>query len=129
MIYTSYFGNYRKFPEHSYLVSISLYPPKGFKGEKLSELDNNNGFLNIIPNKKLLSDYKSKLVDNVGYAKQYIEQLKLVDFENFCSVFEHCILLCYESNAIDPSTGKPFFCHRHVLRFYMNRLGYKIKEL
>ena len=47
-IYTSYFANWRKFPEGAYRLGITRHPPKG--------VDN---WLFVSPSDELLRDYKA----------------------------------------------------------------------
>ena len=127
MVYTSYFGNWRKFNSKK-IISISLYSPKNFQGEKLAET-NEKYFLNIIPSPQLLKNYKDNKINISEYSKIYIDQLNKIDFSIFYKKYDEYILLCYESNSIDKKTGKRYFCHMHILSFYMKKLGYDIEEL
>lgn len=102
------------------MVSIARYSPKTFDG---LHLINDERFNKIIPATSLLFDYKNNKITNKQYAIRYIEQLKDIDFNCFCTSYNEAILLCYES-----SQAENYFCHRAVLVWYMNKYGYEIKE-
>lgn len=101
MIYTSYFANYRNFGDLT-PISISRFPPKGFRGEQR---------LDLSPSASLLNRYKEGLVSEEEYAIEYLESLP-----KEISLPENAVLLCYEK--------KGDFCHRRLLG---ERLG--IEEL
>lgn len=120
MILTSYYGNWRKFPEGYRQVAISTTVPPGFKGGRL---------ISLTPSSQLVWDYKDNKVDEMGFRERYFRGLDLKE-PVVTAVLEKlkdidAVLLCYEK------TGD--FCHRHLLREYVAaaylRVGLEINEL
>lgn len=116
MIYTSYFANYRKFPEEATPVSIALHPPAHWRGE-------NN--LLLAPDYLLLNDWKAGKLTIVEYTKRYIALLDAmpITVTKILTKYdeENRILLCYEKEG---------FCHRHLLKMFIrqHKLGIKVQE-
>ena len=108
MIYTSYFANWRKFPKDLKQVSIALYPPKSFENE----------LLELAPTQKLLSDFKMQRITIEEYTKEFNQQLAKLNPQD---VKDNCILLCYEKSTD--------FCHRHLVRQWLNENNIKCEEL
>ena len=111
--YTSYFSNYRRFPENAKLFSIAQYTPKTKTPiESLIEL---------APSKQLIHAMKDGLINEEQFTQEYVKQLnklcKLPNLLSYCSQHDIVIFLCYEK----PSD----FCHRHILADYLNKV-YKI---
>ena len=105
--YTSYFSNYRKFPENAKLFSIAQYTPKTKTPiEPLIEL---------APSKQLLHAMKDGLISEEQFTQEYVKQLnklcKLPNLLSYCSQYDIVVFLCYEK----PSD----FCHRHILADYL----------
>lgn len=101
MIKTSYFANWRKFPENYEQISISLYPPKGWNKKELKCFS---------PSAALLAAYKNHAISEEEYKKVYIQQLidRGLTPEKVKNMLpENALLLCYEK--------KGDFCHRHIL--------------
>lgn len=92
MIFTSYFANYRNFGDLT-PISISRFPPKGFKGEQR---------LDLAPSSSLLKRYKEGLVSEEEYAIEYLASLP-----EEINIPDNTVLLCYEK--------KGDFCHRRLL--------------
>jgi len=115
MIYTSYYANYRNFPLFRKQISISLYPPKGFKGEH---------YLPLAPTKSILEEYKNSKQDKKAqeiYTKRFQEEvLSKLDPKKIAKELDNSILLCFEK------TGD--FCHRHIVANWLSPY-IKIKEL
>jgi len=111
MIYTSYFGNWRKFPKDSRLVSVARGIPGNADNIELCS------FSCVQPTHRLLFDFKNDRIDTVEYTSIYSKQLHQLEVEDFVKEYENSILLCYEK------TGD--FCHRHLLTHYVNS---KFKE-
>jgi len=106
MIWTSYFGNWRKFPSGYRQVSIARGVPNGIKSIELSS------FNCVRPTTILLSDFKDGLITKELYTQRYLKQLELLNIEDFLLSYDNSILLCYEKSDS--------FCHRHLLRRYIN---------
>lgn len=96
-IKTSYFANYRNFGNLK-PISISRFPPKGFKGEQR---------LDLAPGESLLKRYKEGLVSEEEYEIEYIQGLP-----QDIQLEDNCVLLCYEK--------KGDFCHRSILAKILN---------
>ena len=118
MIYTSYFGNWRNFPEGSVAISITQFPPKTWKGLELRSL---------APSEQTLRQFKNKEIDETIFAYQYLTGLNKDSNlkERVRALLMHLnqehgnvVLCCYET-AND-------FCHRHLLADW---LDLNIKEL
>ena len=103
MIYTSYFSNYRNFPQNFIPIGITRYPPKNWKGINLDIL---------APSEELLKRYKNKEIDEYIFKKRYFKELSdknltSADVRQQLEELGNIILCCYE---------KPDdFCHRHLL--------------
>ena len=111
MLYTSYFSNWRKFPDGYKKVSISRFPPRGFDGVNFDVLS---------PSKDLLYRYKTGITNQNEYTREFVNYLFTLDKHKILSILnnigENLILCCYE---------KPTdLCHRHLVGEWLN-----IKEL
>ena len=118
MIYTSYFAKINKIPKDAVILSISRFPPKWLPQIKL--------FLELAPSVSLLSAYKAGEVNEDQYRKVFNEYLSQIDPEFIHELldFEACgrdiYLLCFEA----PDK----FCHRHLVRDWLNTNGIKCEE-
>ena len=114
MIQTSYFANWRNFPEGKEKVSISRFTPKWF------EEDYNA--LELAPSAKLLKDYKEGLVDDTEYEEIYQrETLDKLDPKVIAKRYKNSIFLCYESDDD--------FCHRQLVANWLRKKWkYKLKK-
>ena len=104
-IYTSYFGNYKNFPEGSLVIGVVRHPPN----------ESVLNFEQLAPSVELLRQYKNKQIDEFVFKIVYLTELAdrglnskaikevLLDVAKDKDV----ILCCYE---------KPEdYCHRHIL--------------
>ena len=114
MIYTSYFSNYRNFPEDSYVIGVTRMPP--------ADIEN---CADLAPSAALLRQYKNKEIDEFIFSIKYLEELQQLDKEKYViylrnleQIYKNIILCCYEK------TGD--FCHRHILADWLNL---NIKEI
>ena len=109
-IYTSYFGNWRNFPEGSLEIAVTRFPPKGV-------------VLNLralAPSEDLLRQWKNKEIDEFVFKHKYITELEDRGLtpngvkELFAGITEKrdIILCCYER----PDE----FCHRHILAEWLD---------
>jgi hypothetical protein len=113
-IYTSYFGNYRKFGD-KIPISIALYPPKGFLGEELKALAPTTQILGCKDNEEVYTTLFNKKIK--GFSAKKV-------FKYFESSYNDrdVILLCYEK--------PPQFCHRHLVAEWLEKeLGIEVEEL
>lgn len=119
MFYTSYFANWRKLTGLR-LISIALATPAGFQGKRMSEL--------APPSWLLLRFKKDRDEDacNRDYDKHVLS--KLDPHEIAKKIGDGGCLLCYEKKGTDPQTGKPIFCHRHLVAQWLREAGYQIEE-
>jgi len=113
MIYTSYYSNYRNFPDNFEPVSVSLYPPKGFNGIIIEEL---------APTNSILMDFKNGKINEFNYIQRYYtEVLSKLNPHQIAKKLNNKILLCFEK--------KGDFCHRHIITEWLKKHGYQIEEL
>ena len=107
-VYTSYFANWRQFPEGSISISISQYPPKKWGGLEMRS---------CAPNTALLQDYKNGNIDEYIFKQRYLAQLeKDVNLRErvknllngLMQQFNADLILCCYEKSGD-------FCHRHIL--------------
>jgi hypothetical protein len=110
MIYTSYFGNWRKFPEGFQQISIALYPPRAILSVPA-----------LMPTYSLLIRAKLRTISETEYTLEFNEQLDMLSPKEIAKSCEGAILLCYEK-AKD-------FCHRHLVRAWFNAHQIKCEEL
>ena len=114
MIQTSYFANWRNFPENKRKISISRFTPKWF------EEDYNA--LELAPSKELLLETKAGNVSDAEYEERYMkETLSKLDPKEISKKYKDCIFLCYES----PDD----FCHRQLVAKWLSNSGEKIEEV
>mgnify|MGYP006935393740 CR=1 FL=1 len=78
-----------------------------------------------MPTRELLAEYKLGEMTNKAYAIKYLKQIKDIDFNMFYRSYDESVLLCYEKNEYE----KDWFCHRKVLCWRMQQLGFPIREL
>lgn len=118
MTYTSYFAKISKIPKDAVVLSISRFPPKWLPQVK--------SFLELAPSANLLSGYKAGEVNEDQYRKTFNEYLSQIDPEiireqlDFEACGQDIYLLCYEA----PDK----FCHRHLVRDWLNINGIKCEE-
>lgn len=107
--YTSYFANYRKFPEDAKLYSIARFTPKS--KQEIKQL------IEFAPSEQLLMAYKDGLIDRATFKEEYIRGLN--NLHNLSSIISYLlqeqkvIFLCYEK--------KGDFCHRQILAWYLHK--------
>lgn len=116
MIYTTYFGKLKKLPKTIVPVSIALNNPKGYNGFSL---------ISLAPTKYLLNHWKI-YHDDEYYTMRYKEKLETLDvaeitaFINGFNPGGDVALVCYEKPAD--------FCHRHIVRNWLNQNGIACEE-
>lgn len=119
MYYTSYFAKLKKIDKSKYkFVAITNSRPK-FCDDSIDDWS----FLG--PSKDLLKGYKEGYISQEMYTEVYNKFLKQnwFRFKDFLVAHqnENIVMLCYEK-ATD-------FCHRHLLRKFLNEVGIKCEEL
>lgn len=116
-IYTSYFAMGTKLPKDLVQISISLFPPKGYKGLCYKK---------IAPTRTILSDWKETHDEKqyvVDYNKFVLSSLRQDDVYKDLyrlSGGKDCVLLCFEKSDN--------FCHRHLFAEWMDQKYYKVEE-
>ena len=65
-IYTSYFANWRNFPEGSIVIGITRFPPEGMNYQNIAGL---------APSAELLQKIKSKQIDEYMFKIVYLTEL------------------------------------------------------
>lgn len=70
MVYTSFFSNYRNFPEDSYVVGVTRWPPPGIENRDI-----------LAPSDELLRKFKNKEIDEFVFKIKYLEELEKIDKE------------------------------------------------
>ena len=124
MIYTSYFANIKKLPKDCVPISISRFPPVGFKGICYKKL---------APPSDMLLDYKNSSMAEKSYEEKYIECVlaklnpKEVAGDLYCisgvmydARKSHVVLCCFET----PDE----FCHRHIVAKWFCDAGITVEE-
>ena len=113
MIYTSYFAHYKG----DNGVAICLWLP--------SWVTNIEHYPSLAPTQNILGKWKNSAQSKLD-EKEYIEAYKKevldkLDVDKVAKDLDGKVLLCYEK------TGA--FCHRNIVREWLNENGYKCKEL
>lgn len=119
MYYTSYFANVKKLNKEKFrFVSITASKPD-FCGDDIED------WSFIGPSLTLLKAYKKEHITKEEYIKTYVKFLNdsWNTFKDFLILNEdkNIVMLCYEK----PSD----FCHRHILRNFLNTKGIECKEI
>lgn len=113
MILTSYFSNWRKFPENTKTISVSRFPPKWAKfDEQLNEL---------APSSNLLMRYKNNEINKEYYEREYLIQLSQLNVFDIAAKIQGSVLLCFEKSGE--------FCHRNLIRKWLKENGIESEEL
>ncbi len=113
MILTSYFSNWRKFPENTKTISVSRFPPKWAKfDEQLNEL---------APSSNLLMRYKNNEINEEDYEREYLIQLSQLNVFDIAAKIQGSVLLCFEKSGE--------FCHRNLIRKWLKENGIESEEL
>ena len=123
MIYTSYYGNHRNFPKNSLYIQISTSSPDRFIPSFFIKA--------VFPDwNTMVKPYKEGLINEAEYTKRYrkkldsnkgeiLKTMKAFDSSRFKE--RATIMLCY--------CKKGNFCHRNILREWLNENGIDCKEL
>lgn len=133
MIYTSYFGKMRKFPENVFPVAICLFPPSWYRGVCYMDL---TPTFELLINWKVERDYDmyterfdSEILGSLD-ADQVVAKLQLLLPDEMRRKMQspvyrnpdyHIALMCYER----PDD----FCHRHLVSNWLRQHGYECEEL
>ena len=114
MIQTSYFANWRNFPDNKRKISISRFTPKWF------EEDYNA--LELAPSKELLLETKAGNVTDEEYTKRYKEEtLSKLNPGVIAKKYKDSIFLCYESSDD--------FCHRQLVADWLRENEIPVEEV
>lgn len=113
---TSYFANIRKLADFV-PVSIALWPPKGFRGTRLSL---------FCPPDFLIRGYKAGEITESEYREIFTKNiLDVLPEKNtlermFANLGSFIVLLCYEKPGD--------FCHRHMVAERLSEMGIPCHE-
>ena len=113
MIYTSYYGNYRKF-KGMFRVSISRTAPSNSYDLQL---------IKLAPTADLLQKYKSNSITNDEYTSVYHNQLLKLENDGYIAKFVKALSTLQEKKEEEELLyyeKKGDFCHRHLLAEYLN---------
>ena len=114
MIQTSYFANWRNFPDGKRKISISRFTPKWFKED--------HNALELAPSAELLLETKAGKVSDAEYEERYIrETLSKLDPQEIARKYKDSIFLCYESSED--------FCHRQIVSAWLNENKVPVEEV
>ena len=114
MIQTSYFANYRNFPDGKLKISISRFTPTWFNEDYNA--------LELAPSKELLLETKAGHVSDEEYTKRYFEEtLSKLDPKKIANKYKDSIFLCFESDGD--------FCHRHLVSEWLNENNINVDEI
>lgn len=108
MIYTSYFGNWRKWTNKAIPISIARSTPVGFKGTCYKKL---------APSSELLKDWQNHKINEEEYTRRFYAELSKLDKNEIIQELTELapgydiVLLCYEK--------KNDFCHRHLVAAWL----------
>lgn len=118
-IYTSYFANWRAFPETMTTISIAGKAPEDYYGLEYKKLAPKWAFFN---------DYKKGILDEDGYTDCYYDQVlsKLTPEQVYEELTKDLgtdvIMLCWEKAGA--------FCHRRIVAEWLEKgLAIKVLEL
>lgn len=120
MIYTSYYSNWRNFPNRALIVQVSVSAP----------IRVNDSIEWAIPSwKNMVFPIKNQEITEEEYKRRYLEQLNsheeiilkdMKKLERWSMGGRDVMLCCFEK--------PPKFCHRSILREWLNQRGYNIAE-
>ncbi len=111
MIYTSYFANWRNFPEGVKIFSVARYKPTWYDYMSAEE---------FFPPRRLIQKQKKYMINE--YIEIYTKNvLNKLNVDDMYEKYNGCIFLCYEK----PSK----FCHRHIISHWFNENLYSSEEL
>lgn len=113
-IYTTYFANLKKLPPHVVPFNIATRQPAGCNLKSIEM---------FFPKNDFLFAYKAGEINAFEYSKRYIrEVIQKIDISQFFDIVmelgknnQRAALVCYEA----PDK----FCHRHIVKMYINSLG------
>lgn len=121
MIYTSYYGNYKKFPNNPITIQISNSAPFSTRYQIQA----------VVPDwNTMVKPLKEGQITEKRYTHRYLRQLEANKESILASVrrldstkFQgrSPIMLCY--------CKKGTFCHRNILREWLNKNGIECEEL
>ncbi len=112
MIYTSYFGNSKKWKNMS-VISIARHMPKGLDIPMYPPL---------YPPADLLWAYKEGRISQEEYVNWYTKAvLNHLNVKEEAEGLDEWVLLCYEKPGD--------FCHRNIVAKWFQDNGYECKEL
>lgn len=120
--YTGYFARIKKYETMNlFPVSIARFSPKG---------TNFMSFPSVMPDEKLLRDYKYNGLSEDGYKERYIRQLERIDIPKELHAIEDKIPDSYDGIVLCCYEKPDGFCHRHILADYVKEhFGIEMTEV
>ena len=110
MINTSNFAKSKRYPKDC-LISIARWQPKGA---------NLRSYPDLFPDEGTLRRYKIN-GDEKQFEKEYRQKLAGLHPAQVAGDLDGKILLCYEKSDA--------FCHRHIVRSWLNANGFPCEEI
>lgn len=112
MIYTGYFARLNGYISMGLRpISVAGKSPEFYMGDKLGC---------FAPTREMYNAWKYGSISDEEYAIRYInERLEPLDL-SFMKGLDEVVLLCYEKEG---------FCHRHILREWLNTKGFEVNEV
>ena len=108
-IYTSYFANWRNFPENSFAVGITRIPPNYWSRPNYEI---------FAPSRELLMSYRLGEIDENIFRRRYFNELKARELDPIKVAAE---LTKYDKDVILCCYEKPGdFCHRHLFADWLS---------
>ena len=114
MIFTGYYANYKLYVERGLTpIAISGRPPEWYKGLWWKDL---------APSWSIWKQWDKEHNEDIyidRFFKEIISQLDIKELKERLDNIENPILLCYEKEG---------FCHRHLVRDWLNYNGIECHE-
>lgn len=119
MIYTSYFGQIKNFPDNFEPICVARWKPKWYTGRAM---------IALAPSDRLLRWWRASNKDEQAqekYKRQYMQMLNqyspVVVVNTLKAIADNKIpvLICFEKDG---------FCHRHLIAEWFNQHGIECEE-
>lgn len=112
MVYFSYYGNKTAMNSDMKKIAISRKVPEWAKVDGTEPI--------LMPTADLLADYKNGIIDEATYTARFLDGLKSLNPDNIGQRYQDTLLLCYEASGE--------FCHRNLVKAWLNKAGIKAVE-
>lgn len=125
MIYTSYFAKLKKLPNNIIPVSIYAKSPSWYYGLEYKKLAPSYDVLMQYKSNQseelYIKRFKEEILNKLSATQTVLDLLKIVGNNDGLNCAPEICLLCYEK----PS----YFCHRHLVSYWLNENGYSCEEM